>query len=517
MQTVSKATKRSKGVYYTPINLAQYLVSNITRKNATEVLDPACGDGALLRAAVAKFGSNLNCIGCDIRDSFDVKGFRKVKFFEKDFLALTDRILTSLIVLNPPYVRYDRINSEQKRGWVKWLKSHHSVEISGRPDLWIFFMFKVLGHLKDGGSVAAILPKAFLQSDYALVLRKYLREHFERIRFLSLGKSYFPDAKERVVLLWLDGYNKPNAEIVGSYSEEFNTDVVCYPVGSDLWDYANLSSDCVDYANTIINSYKSKYGFIEFSSNARCLIGIVTGMNKYFVKSSEEALQLGFNKTDVLPVMTKGSDLASLTVTRTMSKKCLLIQFPNRKKIKNYLKLGKRVGAQKSSHAKGRTPWYSVKQGQLPHAFFPYRSSAIPFLTLAEGRVQSLNSIHRIYFNTNINAEAKKWIQLSLLSNIGQLSIELHSKIYGRGLLKAEPGDLKKALVYRGKGRVSQSVYARVNTLLKKKSFKKASQVATEYINSKVAVKPALSQRATELLELLQRRRMGDAKYEILK
>ena len=45
-----------------------------------------------------------------------------------------------------------------------------------------------------------------------------------------------------------------------------------------------------------------------------------------------------------------------------------------------------------------------------------------------------------------------KWIQLSMLSSISQLSIEISSRTYGSGVLKIEPSAAKKILVFPGNG-----------------------------------------------------------------
>jgi hypothetical protein len=63
--------------------------------------------------------------------------------------------------------------------------------------------------LKNGGSIGAIFPWAFLQADYAQPVRKLLAEKFESIEYSALSGKYFEDAQERVVLVWLKNYGNP--------------------------------------------------------------------------------------------------------------------------------------------------------------------------------------------------------------------------------------------------------------------------------------------------------------------
>ena len=77
----------------------------------------------------------------------------------------------------------------------------------------------------------------------------------------------------------------------------------------------------------------------------------------------------------------------------------------------------------------------------------------------------------------------KKWIHISLISNIGQLSLETYSKTYGRGMLKIEPRSLKEALTLRKHDPVINEIYDEVQILLKANNKAKASEVATNFIS----------------------------------
>ena len=83
--------KKSGGVHYTPTVLAEFLAGQISKHvsiKSPDVLDPACGDGALLRAICLEMpGAKVS--GFDLDDSalasarLAVKG----KFLKADFLS----------------------------------------------------------------------------------------------------------------------------------------------------------------------------------------------------------------------------------------------------------------------------------------------------------------------------------------------------------------------------------------------------------------------------------------------
>ncbi len=149
-----------------------------------------------------------------------------------------------------------------------------------------------------------------------------------------------------------------------------------------------------------------------------------------------------------------------------------------------------------------REPWYTVKVGNIPDAFFPYRVSLIPYLVLNSGNIQCTNSIHRIFFKKIVPTQ-KKWIQVSLLSVPGQLSIEANSKVYGAGVLKIEPSSLKKAICYSSKDRSITGVYNQISKLLQANNRKEAMRVATDFIDKALGIDRELSIQAEAVYEEL--------------
>ena len=150
-----------------------------------------------------------------------------------------------------------------------------------------------------------------------------------------------------------------------------------------------------------------------------------------------------------------------------------------------------------------RDPWYAVKVDAPPDAFFPYRVSAIPYMAFNDSRIQSTNSIHRIYFK-HVSENQRKWIQLSLLSVPGQLSIEAFSKTYGTGALKIEPSSLFRSIVNVSKKRVPKIIYNKIAKIIADGKKKEAMELATEYINKEFKIPIQLSQRSKLLLSELQ-------------
>lgn len=174
---------------------------------------------------------------------------------------------------------------------------------------------------------------------------------------------------------------------------------------------------------------------------------------------------------------------------------------------KDYIIEGVKSRYHLRAHSLLRDPWYSVDQGEVPDAFFPYRISRMPYLVLNERGFQCTNSIHRIFFKEKLSKCEKKWLQISLLSVPGQLSLETYSKIYG-SVLKIEPKSLKNSIAYKSKAQSINSIYNGVSELLMSGQKDEAVRRATDFINKELKIPRKLSLKAHSALTELQNRRL---------
>ena len=144
----------------------------------------------------------ISLFGCDRDDSYkkinELNGFR---FKKTDFMVWPPSMRFDTIVMNPPYVRHHFINNEDLKVYRELLKD--TCVLSKRSDLWAYFLIKSITHLKEGGSVGAILPWSFLQSDYAVNVRKWVLDQFKQIKMLALNNEYFEKAEERIIYFGL--------------------------------------------------------------------------------------------------------------------------------------------------------------------------------------------------------------------------------------------------------------------------------------------------------------------------
>ena len=260
--------------------------------------------------------------------------------------------------------------------------------------------------------------------------------------------------------------------------------------------------------NKLLNKFKSEYSFEEFRNYADIKIGIVTGADKFFILNSEE---IGIENLIVkksIPIIKSSKEISGLFFNGYIPNKKLIIL--NKEFNQKYIEKGEEKEFNKREHSIRRNPWFIPKLGKIPDAFFPYRIDEYPFLVINDSKkLQSTNSVHRIYFNKNITDNMKRWIQISQLSYVAQLSLEINSKIYGNGVLKIEPKSLYSSLVYKGNTKLSKSIYSDINFLLINSKKLKAIELASEFIFDKLEVSDNLANSSKKYFEKMRNCRKG--------
>lgn len=503
---------RRNGVYYTPSLLARTLVEPLITNLDLTVFDPAYGDGALILAAEqvltdryqSKETSNL--YGCDLSPISDrIQHLPASNFAKSDFLDYDADRKYDIVLMNPPYVRHHYLDSNKLKHYQDVIRNVFPLKRTS--DLWAYFVVKATTHLRENGSIGAILPWSFLHADYSVDLRKWLTDLFRDIRILVLGSDLFNESKERVVLVWLKGYGESNKNLSIGIAKNI-TDHVKYHVispGYFIRNHVNVafSNDIL----AIIEKYKSRYGFSDLGNYGIVSIGVVTGADSFFIKELDELRSIGIGVNDMVPILTSSYELSGFSVNGNVpSKRLILMNKDNAANFKAYIKSGEYERYHLRSHSLQRDPWYEVKVGSIPDAFFPYRVSLIPYLVLNSGNIQCTNSIHRIYFKDISNLE-KKWIQISLLSIPGQLSIEANSRVYGSGVLKIEPSSLKRAILYSSNERSIVGVHNKISKMLHSNNRIEAMMVATEFMIESLGIDRQLSVQARAAYEELLSRR----------
>ncbi|MCM1225894.1 MAG: N-6 DNA methylase [Clostridium sp.] len=215
---VPQSEKKEKGIVYTPEIITRYIVSNtLNCDSIPTVLDPSCGCGAFLVAAIEYMHKKYLVSYSDIVSSYlygvdvDSNAIDRVKSLlslvvlmheeeEKcDFHFICANTLDKktfsrlkklckkgfdCIIGNPPYVRNKNMNDNTKSFLSNWVSS--SV---GNVDLYIPFFEIGIKLLSDNGKLGYISPNSYLQGVNGRSLRKYFASEQYHVEIIDFRDS----------------------------------------------------------------------------------------------------------------------------------------------------------------------------------------------------------------------------------------------------------------------------------------------------------------------------------------
>ena len=221
MASLAKSYSQEKlfGQVYTPNFIVCKILDDIGY-NSPEILgksiiDPACGDGRFLSEIVKRIieispenelVKNLKCVyGWDIDNvavenctanlnnlikekNIDVQWNISItdstkKHERRDIFATNDTQKFDFIVGNPPYIRIQHLDLEQRT----YIQNNYEFCKSGSTDIYIAFYELCISLLSENGVCGLITPNTFLFTETARPLRQYFASHKNLLQITNYG------------------------------------------------------------------------------------------------------------------------------------------------------------------------------------------------------------------------------------------------------------------------------------------------------------------------------------------
>jgi tRNA1(Val) A37 N6-methylase TrmN6 len=458
-----------RGAYFTPSNIANFLSEWAIRAASSKVLEPSCGDGAILVAAVKKLraldsstSSRPTVDGVEIHPESalmarervtEAGGIPRVQI--GDFFTMKPKREFSAVVGNPPFIRFHDFTGAARQDSIAAARAA-GVEISGLASSWAAFVVHSTQFLTPGGRLAMVLPSELLTVDYASAVRKYLLEHFTVVSIVTFSEPVFPRIQTDAILLLADGYGGSTDRVdvrspVSSakvFSSRSGRELVVADAG-DKWSAGRVSAAFIsDYGTAAALN-----GVGQLRDWGSVSLGVVTGNNAFFTMSSAEIGRHGIAAEDlrsIAPPMKpakRGLGFTDADWNRLLASGSKAYLFYPRNggldiNAAKYVEYGESIGANEGFKCRTRTPWWRVPIGDSGDLIVTYMSSEVPRIVNNARSYLHLNSLHRFRLHPASKRIGKTYLSIAGLSSLTLVGAELSGRAYGGGVLKLELGEV---------------------------------------------------------------------------
>lgn len=129
-------------------------------------------------------------------------GKATVNYHHRDFFEFYEEAKPGsydLIVGNPPYIRYQYLEPEQ-RTLLADILNRQGMRANKLVNAWVGFMVACTDLLAEGGTLSFVIPAEILQVVYAEDLRRFLARHYSNITLLAFSKLVFSDIEQEIVV-----------------------------------------------------------------------------------------------------------------------------------------------------------------------------------------------------------------------------------------------------------------------------------------------------------------------------
>ena len=210
------------------------------KKNSGRCLEPSVGDGAFMQ-------SLNNAVGIEL----DKSVITDKNVLRQDFFSYSVKNKFDTVIGNPPYVRYRDILANTKKILPMSL-------FDLRSNLYLFFIYKSILHLNEGGELIFITPRDFIKATSSMGLNEMLYKDGSFTHFYDLGDgNVFDGATPNCAIWrWVKGKKGRKMKTGGSFC--FSNGQIWFgdKHSSVLGDYFDVKVGAVSGADAIFTSEK---------------------------------------------------------------------------------------------------------------------------------------------------------------------------------------------------------------------------------------------------------------------
>ncbi len=457
LNLVGDAHRKAAGQFFTPPQVADFMVHWVLQSGVNGIHDPGFGLGAFLDAVPEEDRATFTGSEIDARILNHWKGQSgsgSAVVRQEDYLLSWGRKFGN-IVCNPPYMRFQKFLNRKVVS--REFENRLDIRLSGYINTASTFLLKSLCELEAGGRLAYIMPLEFLNTGYGVIVKERLIADSRLFSIISLNceRDVFPDATTSIGIILYDSARR------FSHTKFFRADTVeelksileGEPIAevprsrlspSDNW-LLHFSDNPI-----IIDRNKT----VPLAHYGRFSRGIATGANNFFALKPSKAKELGLTDLEVVPSITKSMQISAPIFTEAdyedlarRDERILLFNANGQvsDSANAYIRYGELKGFNQGFITRSRNPWYKMeKRNPSPLLLGVFSRDGYKVVRNATN-VLNLTCFHG--FQPNIWGEQYiDLIFLYLQSSIGREIVSQSKRRYGDALDKFEPNDINKSL-----------------------------------------------------------------------
>ena len=468
--------RKLRGGYYTPPDLARFLVKWISRRNPKTILEPSCGDGVFL-GVLAEFDFRAKTTAIEIEPGEADKARARVGDIDlsgvtvcnTDFLRWANHTLEKhekfdAVIGNPPFIRYQTLSADFQCH-TEHIFDRLDCAFTRHTNAWVPFVLAGFEILKPGGRMAMVVPSEIIHITHARSLRDYLARKARRVVIVDPKELWFEDTLQGAVLLMAEKKMHSVQEFEGvgihpvrgrSFLSEDPEKIfqTSEPVSGEAiagkWTRALLSSG----TRILLQGLENHGSIRRFVEMADVDVGIVTGANGFFLVDDKTVRQHGLEDW-VYPAIGRSAQCPGVIydeeqhrANRQAGKSVNFIwlrdeKIRNNNAVRNYIALGEEQGLHLRYKCRVRTPWYTVPSVYASEVGMTRCSHDAPRSFLNLQQAYTTDSAYRI----RIHKGTAEQFVFGFINGLTALCAEIEGRHYGGGVLETVPSEVERLLI----------------------------------------------------------------------
>jgi adenine-specific DNA methylase len=497
-KTAASADK-VRGGYYTPTAVARFLARWV-REAGPKILEPSCGDGAILRelAALSGHAHGVELVADEAAKSRTFSPVDTENLFT--WLHGTQAGSWDGVAGNPPYIRFGNWASDQREPALELMR-RSGLKPSRLTNAWVPFVVASTILARDGGRVGLVLPAELLQVTYAAQLRDFLLSRFAEITLVTFERLVFDGILQEVVLFC--GVRGPEGAGPGQIRTLHLDDAGALahadlsaehlrPAPALLHESEKWTKYFLDPATIqLLRTLKGSDTMTSLGRVADVDVGIVTGRNSFFTFTDAQARALGLT-AHCVPLVSRSTQLSGLVYDRDCRAtdidarhRTSLLDAPRNPTdpaLLAHIDAGESADVHKGYKCSIRKPWWSTPSLWIPDLFMLRQIHLAPRLTVNTAAATSTDTVHRVRVRPDTKDHVDPTALAAVFHNSATFAFaEIMGRSYGGGILELEPGEAEQ-LPIPPPAYATTELAADVDLLLKANEIDKALDVVDRHV-----------------------------------